>query len=112
MSLHMFSGVDKEAQNRGRKFVAADRSGFGESLRVDGAKLRNRALDLIVKPGNQFPGLKTSTRLALRLPDLLLLRAEGVAAGISKETIENARQMLEMETREATPPGRDHSKSS
>jgi hypothetical protein len=95
----MFGGMEKETEHRGRKSVAADCSRVGESLRVDGAKLPDSAVHLIAKPGDQLPGLKTSTRLALRLPDLLLLRAEGVAAGISKETIENARQMLDMETR-------------
>src|SRR5688572_16621594 len=101
----MFGGMDKETEHRGRKSVAADCSRVGESLRVNGAKLRDSAVDLIAKPGDQFPGLKTSTRLALQLPDLLLFRAEGVAVGISKETIDNARQMLEMETRRGYTTG-------
>jgi len=95
----MFSGMDKETQNRGRQSVAANSSRVGESLRGHGAELRNRAVDLIGKPGNQLPGLKASTLLTLRFPDLLLFGGEGVASGIGKETIENARQMLEMETR-------------
>lgn len=101
----MFGRMDKETQHRGRKSVAADCSGVGESLRVDAAKFCDRTVDLIVKLRDQLSGLKAGTSLALRLPDLLLLRAEGIAAGIGKETIDYARQMLEMETRRGNTAG-------